>query len=208
MSASRQKRGEKNDGEAARGRLALAEQALDDMLLLSPEQARALLDERARRLAAVPDSEKVAGEEIELVNFAISNERYAIEVRYVLEVIKFAGFTTVPGGMDWLVGVINLRGVILAVFDLRELFGVSQRAISDLFRVLVVGNERAEFGLLVDAAHEVSILPAGELLEPPPELTGRELLRGVTKDALAVLDGAALLNDVRLSVDHTNGRGR
>jgi chemotaxis signal transduction protein len=70
-------------------------------------------------------------------------------------------------------------------------------------RVLVLGSERAEFGMLADAAREVRAVRADEVLEPPGSLAGagREYVRGVTKEALVVLDGAVLLQDRRLFID-------
>ena len=74
---------------------------------------------------------------------------------------------------------------------------------TDLSRILVLGNERIEFGLLVDAAQEVFRLRFEDILEPPGSLQGlgRECLRGVTADALIVLDGALLLQDQRLFIN-------
>ena len=107
-----------------------------------------------------------------------------------------------PGTPDSLVGLINLQGEILAVFDLRSFFGLEKKGSTDLSRVVVLGSDRAEFGVLVDAAQEVIALESDELLEPPGSVSGvaREYLRGVTKDALIVLDGAVLLRDARFYI--------
>lgn len=189
------------DWEAARRRLAELGQALEDTQQLSAERARALLEQRARHLAGVADSEDGAREELEVVTFALSNERYALESRYVLEVVPLADFTPVPGAPGFLLGVTNLRGEIVAIFDLRELLGLSQRSISDLFRVIVLGSERPEFGIVADAVDEVTTLVAGALLDPPAERVGCAYVRGVTKEALILLDGAALSRDPGLFVD-------
>ena len=83
------------------------------------------------------------------------------------------------------------------------------RGLTDLARVLVLGADRPEFGVLADAAHEVTTLRVDEVHEPPDSATGvgREYLRGVTKDALIVLDGAALLRDGRLFIDQGEEAG-
>jgi purine-binding chemotaxis protein CheW len=108
-----------------------------------------------------------------------------------------------------LAGVINLRGAILPVFDLRALFGVRPEGAAEWSRVLVLGDERPEFGLLADAAFAVSTVRAGELCEPPPWSggLGRDCLRGVTSDGLIVLDSAGLLRDPRLVIDDGEGAG-
>jgi chemotaxis signal transduction protein len=75
--------------------------------------------------------------------------------------------------------------------------------------VLVLGTDRAELGLLADAAHEVRRVRADEVLEPPGSVAGpgREYVRGVTSEALVVLDGAVLLQDRRLFIDQDEGFG-
>ena len=118
-------------------------------------------------------------------------------------------YTPLPGAPAFLVGVLNLRGEILAVMDLRSFFGVATQGLSDLARVLIVGMDRPELGVLADAAHEVRTLRIDEILDPPSAAPGvvRSYVRGVTKEALIVLDGAALLQDGRLFIDQEEGVG-
>lgn len=164
---------------------------------------RAILDERARRLAAVTGDPEIArgAEWLEVVTFALSGERYAIETLAIREIVPLAGFTPVPGGPSHLFGVINLRSEVVAVFDLRPLLGLRQRRISDLCRVIVLGTERAEFGVLADAANEVIAFPASALFESRALADRGTFVRGVATDALVVLDGRLMLNDSRFSID-------
>lgn len=205
MATNQNARTQTIDWTNVRERLARFAAAVEGAVHLSPERDKALMDERARTLARVPAQAPRAGEMIELATFALANERYGVERRYVREIVRLTGFTPVPGTSDFLVGVINLRGEILAVFDLRKLLGISESAFSEQSRVIVLGGEHIELGLLADAADEVSVLRADELLEPPGSVAGigREYVRGVTKDALIVLDGDVLLKDVRLFIDQT-----
>jgi len=148
-----------------------------------------------------PDSAAV----LTVVVFALGPEAYALETRFVRRVVRTAdvSLTPIPGTPDVLVGVINMGGEILAVFDLGRLFGLRRGAPTQQSRVLVLGADRDELGLLADAAFEVRTVPISHLLEPPAsfEGLGRSLLKGVMADALIVLDGAALLCDPRLVVD-------
>jgi purine-binding chemotaxis protein CheW len=191
------------DWQLARERLARARKAVEESLRLSPEQARSVMEERARALARVPPREPAAAEVLEVVTFTLANERYAIETRHVREVVRFTDFTPVPGAPDFLVGLLNLRGEILAVFDLRKFFGVADTGLTDLSRVIVLGNERPELGVLADAAEEVTILRTDEVFAPPGSVAGigREYLRGVTKAGRILLDGLALLQASRLFID-------
>jgi purine-binding chemotaxis protein CheW len=191
------------DWQQVRERLARARAATEESVRLSPERARQVMEARARDLARVPPRAPAAAEVLEVVTFALANERYAVETRHTREVIRFTDFTPVPGAPDFLVGLVNLRGEVLAVFDLRKFFGVAEQGVTDLSRVIVLGGERAEFGVLADAVHEVTALRIDEVAEPPGSVAGvaREYLRGVTREALLVLDGAVLLRDGRLFID-------
>jgi purine-binding chemotaxis protein CheW len=168
---------------------------------LSPEQARAVLEERARALARVPDEVPAAGDVVEVVTFELGGECYAVEARLVREVVRLADCTPVPGAPEHLLGVANLRGAVLAVFDLRPLLGVAADAPPDLGRVLVLGDGQAELGAPADVVREVTRLRLDELHPPPPSAAGGGLVRGVTAGAVVVLDGAALLRDGRLFVE-------
>src|SRR5262249_11327106 len=140
---------------------------------------------------------------LQVVTFALAGERYALGIEHVREVVRFTDYTPVPGAPAFLVGLLNLRGSILAVIDLRKFLGVEERGLTDLARVIVLGQARAEFGILADAVAEVASLRLEELLAPPESVAGigREYLRGVTREALIVLDGAVLLGDGRLVID-------
>jgi len=197
------------DWQKVRRRLARAVAATAESVKLPPERAQQILQERARALACVPAVAPPAGQVLEVVTFSLARERYAVESRYLREVVRFTDCTPVPDAPAFVVGVINLRGEIVAVFDLRPFLGVSAQAATDLARVVVMGQDRAEFGVLADAVHEVQTLRTTDVLEPPSSTTGigREYLRGVTQNALILLDGAVLLQDGRIHVDQSAETG-
>lgn len=198
--------GQAVDWPAIRARI--SEAAVEEALNPSGDRAKQILDARAHALARTLAEERPVGESIEAIIFALANERYAVETRYVREVTRFVDFTTVPGAQDFVVGVTNLRGGVLVVFDLRKILGIPAPGLTDLSRVIVHGRERAEFGILADAVHEIRILSAADLLTPADSVgTDRRYLRGVTVDALVMLDGSALLDDERLYVGGTGTSG-
>jgi len=102
--------------------------------------------------------------------------------------------------------VSNLRGEILAVIDLHRFFGLPPAEPSESTRVIVLGVEGPEFGVLVDAMREATMLRADHLLDPPGSVAGvgREHLRGVTEDALIVLDGRVLLREEAFYIDQAD----
>lgn len=193
------------DWEAVRKRLAEVRAATEAALALSPDGAWALLDERAKVLARPPPETPAAGEILNVVTFRLASERYAIETRYVREVVRLEDFTPIPGAPEFVLGVTNLRGDVLAIIDLRRFLGAGAQGLTDLARIIVLGDDQPEFGLLADQAEALASLPSDEVLEPPESVAGigRRHLRGVTKEALIVLDGAALLSDPRLTIDQS-----
>jgi purine-binding chemotaxis protein CheW len=192
-------------------RLERALAALLDQEQDSPEQARAVMDERARVLARVPAPQPRANEVIEVVTFALAGERYAIETQHVRRVEWPGPVTPVPGAPDFLAGVVNLCGEILDVINLKSVFGLGGPASgsAEASPVIVLGGSCDEFGVLADAVHEVTTVRTDAVLEPVGSVLGidRQHLRGVTGAALIVLDGAGLIRDDRLVVDQGEGPG-
>ena len=168
----------------------------------SPERAREVLVERARRLALATDRPEAAVDALELLPFRLGREHYAIETRYAREVVRLTGFTSVPSTEDFLLGIANLRGEIVPVFDLMLFFGFASQGLSDRSRVIVVGAAEVEFGIIADSVEAVTKVPV-EVLVGDAAFEGKrggECVRGVTRDAMIVLDGAALLKDRRLFI--------
>jgi purine-binding chemotaxis protein CheW len=193
------------DWGEVRARLDRIDAAVREALQPSPGRVRDLLEERARALARVPSKPPRDDEVIEVVTFSVAGESYAVETRFVRRVVRPGGCTPVPAAPAVLRGVVNLRGEVLAVFDLLTLFGAARGrgGPAEGSYVIVLGAQRDELGVVADAVHEVKPLGVGELLEPSVSLegAGRHLLRGLTADALVVLDGGALLRDDRLFID-------
>lgn len=191
------------DWQHARERLSRAAAALESAQALTKERAQAILDERARAAARVPDEGLAPSATVELVRFVLGAERYAIETNCVREVLRLKDLTRVPGTPDFVVGVTNLRGQIVAVFDLRRFFSIPAPASTEAARIIVMGQERIEFGILADAVEEVALLRLSTMQEPPASVAGiaKEYVRGVTAEPLIVLDGKVLLHDPRLYID-------
>lgn len=156
--------------------------------------ARAVLEERARRLAR-PPAPPAPADMLEVITFALANETYALESRYVREVFRLAELSILPGAVPPVFGVTAWRGELLTILDLRPVLGVSAAALNDLSTVIVVGEERARFGILADALRNVVTLPAAAVREPAEGVAAqRTYLRGMTSEAVLVLEARALLD--------------
>ena len=205
MTTRRGPRREPIDWQAVHRRLARSQAAFEEALAPSPERARAVLDERARALARATAAAPTPEQILEVLVFSLGRERYAIESRHVREVMRTGELTPVPGTPSFVVGITNLRGEILLVVDLRKVFHVSATGLSDLARVIVLGDVRPELGVLADETHEIQAMARSDLHEPPESIAGiaRDHLLGVTASAVVVLNGASLLADERMYVRST-----
>lgn len=194
------------DWDEVKQRLALAQQAQAASEQLSPERAKQVMDERAGALAHVPDQIPDSSEVLEIMTFPMGKEHFAIETRFVREVYRAGDITPLPDAPDFVVGLTNLRGEVMAVMNLRQMFHITAPAGEKRSQLVVLGKDRPEFGILVDDVFEVITVRLEDVLDPPGSVTGacREYLRGVTDSALLVLDGDALLNDDRLVIDEAD----
>lgn len=181
------------DWAELRERVEAAGRAVAGETAASPEQVRQVLEERARALAR-PALPPTAGDTLELITFALANEAYAVESRFVQAVLRLAELAPLPGAEPPVFGLTAWRGELLTILDLRRVLGLSVGALNDLSRLIVLGEERPTFGILADAVRELVTLPASEVREPPEGVAAkREYLRGVTVGAVLVLDGEQLL---------------
>lgn len=190
--------------EDAKGRLRQLAESLDPARQDSVEQARRILDQRARELAVPLPSDADETDTIEILTFRMGGELYALETNFILELTRVTTLTKVPDCPAFVHGITNLRGGVLAIVDLCTLFQV----VGDLHDqpwMLVLGDERAEFGIVIAEPVEVCSINTCEVFPTSVSVSNvqRDLLRGVTEDAMLVLDGAALLADQRLVIDET-----
>jgi purine-binding chemotaxis protein CheW len=167
----------------------------------------ALLEARARALARPLAREARTGPLLELVHFRSGEQDYALESRFVLEVLRSPEqLVPLPGAPEQLRGLTLLHGEVLAVVELAPLFG--RMATLTQGPVLVVGSARPELGLRADSVEEVRLLSRDTLLPAPTALGAREraLVSGISRDGIIVLEGAALLEDGRLFFDISEER--
>lgn len=162
-----------------------------------------ILRQRALHLAQPPAVEAPAKEQIELLEFHLGGERYALETRHASELHPLRDLTPLPGTPAFVRGIVNLRGRILPVYDLRRFFGVPEQGITDLHRIVVVNGEDFELGLLADRVMGVRTLPRAALSPAPPTLTAiaADYLKGICDERLIVLDLERLLADPRIVVN-------
>src|ERR1700747_3426 len=105
--------------------------------------------------------------ELHIVGFKVGRETYGVPIKSLHEIVRVPEITAVPDAPDYLEGVINLRGKIVSVMDLRKRFGEKQVALKKQNRVVGVERGGRRGGLIVDSASEVLKIPADDVEAPP-----------------------------------------
>lgn len=166
------------------------------------EEKKRILKARARALAREPERREAAGEYLEVVTFMLAYEEYGIESSYVREVHPLRELTPLPCTPPFVLGIINVRGQILSVIDIKKFFDLPEKGLTDLNKVIIVHSDAMELGVLADAILGVRSIPLAEIQPPLSTLTGirAEYLKGVTKGGLILLDAAEMLADRRIVV--------
>lgn len=161
-----------------------------------------ILRDRARVLAQRPPA-AIPGSSMTVIEFGLADERYAIEMRAATEVCNLDQLTPVPCTPPFVAGIVNVRGRMVAVIDLKKFFELPEKGIADLHRVILVQHDDVELGLLADFVVGVRMLEQNTLQSPLATHAGvrRDFVRGIGPDGLVVLDTARLLTDPKLVVN-------
>ena len=134
--------------------------------------------------------ERKETEILQLVTFRLGNEEFSLDILRVQEIIRHMDLTRVPRTPEFVEGVINLRGRVIPVLDLRKRFGLPAGERTHETRIIVVDVDDKTVGFKVDAVSEVLRIPA-DTVEPPPQLVTSiesDYIKGVGK-----LDGRLLI---------------
>ncbi len=133
----------------------------------------------------------VVGEMLQLVTFNLGSEEFALDILLVQEINRRVEITKVPKTPEFVEGVINLRGKIVPVLDLRKRFGLVGHEFTAQSRIIVVNIDNRVLGLLVDSVSEVLQIPAHTIEPPPPLVAGIDAayIKGIGKfeDRLLIL---------------------
>ena len=126
---------------------------------------------------------KTTMDDIKVIVFQLVDKEYVIPVSQVQSIEKMMHITRVPKTPSFVKGVINLRGVVTPIIDLRERFELQANALDDRSRMIMIKVEDMEVGLIVDAANDVLDIPSSAI-EPQPDVVGSiesEFIAGVAK---------------------------
>jgi len=168
----------------------------------SQPELRAILEERARALAAHDVTDTATGGEV-MIRFRLGDERYALPARYAREVQPLRAYTPLFRAPPFIVGLVNIHGRLLTCLDLRPLLDLPVDPPAPGSFLIVLQGTGGDAVLLADSILDMT----SDALElsPAPVTTANAAIswiRGVDRDLSIVIDPVALLADPRLIVDH------
>ena len=201
------------DGKGALQRIAQARAVLEGISETEPELVKQIWAQRATQLAE-PQIQEEKGEQVELAMVQLGREVYGVDVRHIQEIRPAVQITQVPRVPEWVTGVVNLRGRILSVLDLRCFFGLApaetkeEDMITPFPDLVVVETPALEVALLADDILAIELFPTSRIqgVADTARGIGSEYVRGVIEQGdeapmIAVLDLPTLLTDERLIIE-------
>lgn len=173
-------------------------------------QIAAIWAKRAHEIAQPPQT-TITSDTLDTLIFKVGEERYSIDVRFVVKIYSMEQLTPVPRTPNFVVGVFSARGRLVSVIDLRAFFGLTTKAPDSNTKIIVLADpqQNMEVGILADSVTDVITIFKDEL-EPAlnADIGNREsdighrarFTQGITSDMTVVLNAAALLRDKDLIV--------
>lgn len=167
------------------------------------QDIQGVFKERARLLCQERKLAEKSGLTVSVLSFYLADEKYALEAEYIESVIALKRFTDLPCTPDYILGVINVQGKILAVIDIKKLFKLPEKGITNLNRVIILSYKGIEFGVLTDEIIGREEVPLSEIQKKLPNIGGikSDLVRGVSKDRVIIINTRELFQDARITIN-------
>lgn len=143
---------------------------------------------------------------LQFISFIIGEEEYATDILKVFEITSLKKLTKVPSMPHFVKGVLNLKGLVVPVIDLREKFGADSTKITKYSVIMVVDVSGRVMGVIVDRVNEIMKIRSSEIQPPPRFFSGikSQFIRGMVKKGsdsfMIILDMAKILSDQELDL--------
>lgn len=169
---------------------------------MSAPTGNEILHSRAEQLAKSIASEELVIDDLEVIEFVLGNESYALELKYVREVYPVKEITPLPGVPSFVLGILNIRRKILSVISLKKVLGLPESEKQHFSKIIILYLEEMEFGIGVEAIMGIRSIPLSEIQYNVTSFNGdgQKYLKGITKTPLIILDGNRLLTEKSIIV--------
>ena len=168
-----------------------------------------ILRARAQKLSQIlSGTSESSTEQLQLVGFYLAPEHYGIESSFLKEVLNLKDLTFIPGVPSFIQGIINIRGQVMSLMNLRKFLDLRETGISEQNKIMIVSHRGLEIGILVDRISGMFSVAASGIDPAPPHLSGpgSEFVKGVTREGVIVLDCGALLESKKILIQDTKNQ--
>ncbi len=183
-------------------RLQKAKKAIKKEAVLTARNKREVLKSRARELSRAEEKKGEKTAHIEVLEFILGGERYALETGHIREIYPMKEYTVLPCTPPFIMGIINVHRQVITIIDMKKLFDIPEKGLTDLNKVIILRKDDMELGILADEVRGIRDIGEHELQPALSTLTDlrADFLKGVTSEGLIVLDALRLLADERIIV--------
>ena len=136
------------------------------------------------------DQVKKAVEDLQAVVFMLNKAYYGVPILQDQEIVKMTEITEIPNTPDFVQGIVNLRGKIIPIIDMRKRFGLPEEEVNENWKILILKSDDVLFGVMVDQISEVEKVPA-TLIEKPPKIVAG--VNGKFINAIAKMENRLLI---------------
>lgn len=163
----------------------------------------AVLKARASILAREISDKRDEAELIDVIEFMIADEFYGIELKFAREIYPFKKITPLPATPAFISGIVNVRGEIVSVVDIKKFFGLPDTETHSKPHLIILEDGNMTFGLLAERIIGMDRIDKTSLQAALPTMTGirEDYLMGVARGRMALLDGGRLLADKKMHID-------
>ncbi len=170
-------------------------------------EKKMILRERAKKLARKRGEEDSDSESLQIIEFRLANERYGAEVDYIREVYPLKDITAIPCAPSFVLGIMNVRGQVVSVLDIRNFFELPNQPNTEATKVLIVAKDDMECGILTDEIIGEKKIPLDLIHKNGHLMHGawEDCIMGVTPDRLIVIQVEKLLSDQKIIVQQEVG---
>ena len=162
-----------------------------------------ILKERAKRLSLSTGAiSEISKDYTSMVEFFLTPEKYCLEFSYLKEVLILKELTAIPGVPDFIQGIINVRGRVMSLMNLRKFLGVKETGITEQNKIMIVSHKGLEIALLVDRISRMFPVSNEDIDPAIPGFGGRgaEFIKGMTSQGIIVLDIATMLESKNIII--------
>ncbi len=139
---------------------------------------------------------------LKMLGFYLHPETYAIDYEYVKEVKTVHEVCTIPGTPDFIMGIINYRGKMLSVMNLKVFFGLNQKGLTEFNKLIILGKGNFQFGIMTDGIIGNTEIDELGLSNPPITVSGpgAKFIKAVSQDGIIIIDTKKLINSEQIIV--------